>query len=244
MSETLSHLPSKSRELALDFTQALKDAFGSDLLAVMIYGSAAGGEYIEGKSDINIMIVLKTVTAAELENVAKAAKPFARKGLAVPLVFDKNHIATSLDTFPIEFSDMRHRHILLHGADPLEGCKIETRNLRFQCERELKSILVNLRRGFLQSAGKKENIQSLLESSLSSVIAACRGLVFLNGATPSNEIEGLLGEVQAIYKIDTAAIIEVWHFKKGKSNGKSELMKLFDDYCGEIALLAATADKL
>ena len=244
MSEKLSHLPQKSRETALDFTKALKDTFGADLLAVMIYGSAAGEEFIEGKSDINFMIVLAKVTAIELGNIAKVAKSYAKKGLAVPLVFDKNHIDTSLDTFPIEFSDMRNRHILLHGVDPLDNCQIETTNLRFQCERELKSILVNLRRGFLQGAGKQENLKILLESSLSSVFAACRGLIYLKSNNPSDKIEGLLGEVKEIYKIDTAAILKVWHLKQAKSDGKLELMKLFDDYCGEIHLLAMAADKL
>jgi predicted nucleotidyltransferase len=244
MSDKLNHLPSKSRDTALGFTKSLEAAFGGNLLSVILYGSATGGEFIEGKSDINILVVLQKVGAAELDMVARAAKDFSKKGLAIPLVFDKNHIATSLDTFPIEFSDMNRRHVLLFGVDPLENCRIETKNLRFQCERELKAIIINLRRGYLQSGGRKEYIQSMLESSLSSVIAACRGLVYLNGKTPSDSVDALISEVKSIYSIETAAITRVWHLKKGKSNGKPELMALYDDYSSEIALLAAAVDKL
>lgn len=244
MSDKLAHLPSKSRDVALGFAKSIETAFASNLISVMLFGSAAGGEFIEGKSDINILIVLQKVGAGELDLIIKAAKAYTKKGLAIPLVFDKNHIATSLDTFPIEFSDMRKRHILLFGTDPLEGAGIETKNLRYQCERELKSIIINLRRGYLQSGGRKDNIQTLLENSLSSVIAACRGMVYLSAKTPSDSIDMLIEEVKSIYNIEPEAIKRVWHLKKGKSNGKTELTSLLDDYNSEIAKLAATVDKM
>jgi len=244
MPDKLNHLPAKSRDVALGFTKSLEAAFVNNLLSVILYGSAAGGEFIEGKSDINTLIVLNKISITELDSIMKAAKDFTKKGLAIPLIFDTNHIATSLDTFPIEFSDMRQRHILLFGTDPLENAKIETKNLRFQCERELKSIIINLRRGYLQSAGRKENIQSLLVNSHSSVIAACRGLIYLSGKTPSDSIDSLIAEVKSIYNIETEAISRVWHLKKGKSDGKPELTSLLNDYSCEISKLAAAVDKM
>jgi hypothetical protein len=139
---------------------------------------------------------------------------------------------------------MRKRHILLYGADPLIKAEIERTNLRYQCEREFKSILVNLRRGFIQTGGKKENLETLLSGSLSSVLAACRGLIWLKGQAPSNGVEALLKDIEEKYKADTASLGRVWHLKKGHSGATATLEALFDDYCREIAQLATIVDSM
>ena len=243
-SDKLNHLPSKSREAALGFAEKLQKTFDKNLSSVILFGSASGAEFMEGKSDINILITLEKSCAADLNKIIDIAKEFIKKGLAIPLVFEKGHIASSLDTFPIEFSDMRQRHVLLYGADPLEQAQIETRNLRYQCERELKSIVVNLRRGYLQAGGKKENIRSLLEGSLSSVLAACRGMLYLAGKTPSDSAVTLIDEVEAQFNIKTDTIERVWQLKKAKDGGKTDLEALFDSYVREIADLATAVDKM
>jgi predicted nucleotidyltransferase len=242
--EKLTHLPQNSRDVVNEFTDSLVESLGENLASIILFGSAADGEYLEGKSDINILIILHGARVADLTVIMESGRKFAKKGLAIPFVFEKEHIETSLDTFPIEFSDMKKRHILLYGNDPLINVQIDKTNLRYQCEREFKSILVNLRRGFIQSGGKKENIESLLSGSLSSVLAACRGMIWLSGQVPPDSVDTLFSEVQNIYKADTAAIGRVWHLKKGHSGATATLEALLDDYCRDIAKLAAIADTM
>jgi predicted nucleotidyltransferase len=244
IAEKLAHLPQKSKDVIIEFSDKLVESLGENLSSVILFGSAAEGEYIEDKSDINILIILQNVRVVDLIVVMETGKKFAKKGLAVPFIFEREHIETSLDTFPIEFSDMRKRHILLYGADPLIKAEIERTNLRYQCEREFKSILVNLRRGFIQTGGKKENLETLLSGSLSSVLAACRGLIWLKGQAPSNGVEALLKDIEEKYKADTASLGRVWHLKKGHSGATATLEALFDDYCREIAQLATIVDSM
>lgn len=241
--EKLSHLPDKSRDTAAAFTDKIAKAFGEQLYSMILFGSAAGHDFIEGKSDINTMIILTSVRVADLEIIMEAGQKYARKGLAVPLVFEQGHVVSSLDTFPIEFSDMKQRHVLLYGEDPLEQATIEKRNLRYQCERELKSILVNLRRGFLRTEAKRENIENLLEDSLSSVLAACRGMIWMADKIPHDDASELLGDIRSIYKCDTTAIDRVWRLRKGQSGATAMLEALFEDYIVNIADLAAVVDR-
>jgi predicted nucleotidyltransferase len=244
MNEKLAHLPQKSQDVISEFSEKLVEALGENLGSVILFGSAAGGEYNESKSDINILIILQNVRIIDLTVIMEAGRKYAKKGLAIPFIFEREHIETSLDTFPIEFSDMLKRHILVYGNDPLENAKIEKTNLRYQCEREFKSILVNLRRGFLQTGGKGENIETLLAGSLSGVLAACRALIWLMGQAPPDNVETLLKDVQDKYKVDTDAIGRVWHLKKGHSGATATLEALFDDYSRNIAKFAAVVDKM
>lgn len=242
--ERLAHLPEKNREAVDGFARALIESLGDNLVSIILFGSAAGGEFVPGKSDINTLVKLRRAKAADLDVIMREGKKYAKGGISVPLVFEEGHIASSLDTFPIEFSDMKRRHILLHGVDPLENAAIEGRNLRYQCEREFKSMLVNLRRGYLRTEGKKENIRGLLEGSLSSVLAACRGMIWLSGKTPSDDTGALLKELAEIYKVEAGAIGRVWQLRKEKDGGGASLQAIFDDYLENLDQLAAVADKL
>jgi hypothetical protein len=211
---------------------------------MILFGSAASVNFIKGKSDINTMIILNQVKISDLEIIMEIGEKFKGKGLAVPLIFEKGHIVSSLDTFPIEFSDMKQHHILLDGEDPLEDAVIEKGNLRYQCEHEFKSILVNLRRGFLRTGAKRENIEALLGDSLSSVIASCRGMIWISGTTPPDDISDLLQAVKETYGTDTTAIDRVWRLQKGQSGATALLEALFEDYSVNISNLAAKADSL
>jgi len=240
----LSHLPEKSRDTIAKFTDKMVESLGENLSSALLFGSAVAGEYIEGKSDINILLTLQSVRAVDLNIILDNGKKFIKKGLAVPLIFEKDHITTSLDTFPIEFSDMKNRHILLYGTDPLENAHVDPRHLRYECERELKSILVNLRRGFMQTDGNRESLEALLGKSLSSILAACRGLLWHSGKTPPQDIVALLGMMQESYNVNMSAIERVWRVRKGESGATALLEAIFDDYTRNIAKLSAMVDKM
>jgi len=240
--QKLSNLPEKSQSMLVKFAGRIDRAFGDQLYSMMLFGSAAGGGYIEGKSDINTIIILEKVRVSDLEIIMESWQKYVRKGLALPLIFERGHIVTSLDTFPIEFSDMKQRHIVLYGNDPLADAVIEKTNLRYQCEREFKSALVNLRRGFLTTGAKRENIEALLENSLSSVLAACRGMIWMADKEPHDFIVDLLNDVRDIYGSDTSAIDRVWRLRKGHSGATAMLEALFEDYIVNIAELARVVD--
>jgi hypothetical protein len=244
LDEKLPNLPKKSRNMISDFTGKLVKAFEERLYSFILFGSAAGKNFIEGKSDINTMIILTEVVMSDLEIIMETWEKYARKGLAVPLIFEKGHVASSLDTFPIEFSDMKQRHILLHGADPLENAVIERKNLRYQCEREFKSMVVNLRRGFLRTEGKREKIEALLDESLASTLAACRGMIWMADKTPPDDTSDLLRMIIELYDTDTSAIDRVWRLHQGQSGATALLEALFEDYKNNLTDLAAVADGL
>lgn len=240
----MSGLSKKSRKMIAEFTGKLVEAFEERLYSFILFGSAAGKNFIEGKSDINTMIILTEMVMSDLEIIMEIWEKHAHKGLAAPLIFEKGHVPSSLDTFPIEFSDMKQRHILLHGTDPLENAVIEGRNLRYQCEREFKSMVVNLRRGFLRTEGKREKIEALLDESLASVLAACRGMIWMADKTPPDDISDLLKMIIDIYQSDTSAIDRVWRLHQGQSGATALLEALFEDYKNNLTDLAAVADRL
>lgn len=140
---------------------------------------------------------------------------------------------------------MKQNHILLQGIDPLAEAEIETKNLRYQCETQFKSQLVQLRRGFLASGENQEAVTSLITASVTSIIAACRGMALLSGKTPPENKTDLLKMVQDDYDIDMSAIDEAWRLKRGEANQSTATLEmLFDKYLIAIEKLADVVDRM
>jgi predicted nucleotidyltransferase len=252
MKDKLNHLPHKSRSAIIGFTESLIEVFGDDLYSVFLFGSAARAalrgktsEFKEGASDINLTIILEKVTTRELNIILNSAGKFKKRGLAIPLIFRRGHIPSSLDTFPLEFSEMKQHHIVLYGADPLADAVIETKNLRYQCEVEFKGQLVQLRRGYLAAGEDREALTGLLSASVSSIMAACKGMAMLKGKTSSESVTELLKQVQVDYSIDTGAIDEALKLKHDEAEGSTATLEgLFDRYMGAIEKLANVVDEM
>lgn len=251
MNDKLRHLPEKSQSLMIKFAERLIESFGENLYSLILFGSAAramkrkGDDFKEGASDINTLIILEKVTTHELNIITEIGRKFKGQGLAIPLVFKRGHINSSLDTFPLEFSDMKQNHIILHGADPLEEAQIETQNLPHQCEVEFKGQLVQLRRGYLAAREDQQILTGLISTSVTSILAACRGMVLIAGKVPPDNKPDLLKIVHDDYSVDTSPIEEALKIKHGESGGASAALEiLFDKYLASIEKLADVVDGL
>lgn len=148
-----------------DFTGQLKAMLGANLISVILYGSKARGEDIKRHSDINILLILNKIDLSALNAVAQIKKKLVFRKMS-PLVFSKDYMNNSLDTFPVEFSDIKENHSLLYGEDCLKDLKIDLKNLRHQCEWELKSKIIQLQKFYINSGAKAKALQQFLLKSL------------------------------------------------------------------------------
>ena len=96
--------------------------FDKELVSLIIYGSAASGHYIQGKSDINLLVV---VTPAGIDsNRMFWIRSGEKRHVAMPLIMTKDFILCSLDSFPIEFLNMKNNHVLIYGENVKESFEL------------------------------------------------------------------------------------------------------------------------
>ncbi|MBW1920906.1 MAG: hypothetical protein JRI81_11880, partial [Deltaproteobacteria bacterium] len=91
------------REIFEEIVQDYKSLFGQELESIILYGSAAGSEYVAGKSDINFMIVLSEQGIDHLDRAFKTVERWKKRKVATPLFLTRFYVETSTDTFPIEY---------------------------------------------------------------------------------------------------------------------------------------------
>src|SRR5690606_40348658 len=94
----------------------LERDFGSSLKSVLLFGSLARGEYIDGVSNINLLVLMDDVNVALLDRAVSHAKRWRERG-AVPLLLEVGEWPRAADVFAIEIADMQDEHEVVDGAD-------------------------------------------------------------------------------------------------------------------------------
>ncbi len=144
-------LPPRLERQINAFGLGLSKALKENLLGITLYGSAAAisnsrAEFIPAYSNLNILVLLKSTAPLELKKATRIVNKFKK---ITSLFLTEEYILSSTDVFPIEFLDMQENYILLYGKDFLKDLRIDLKNLRFQCEHELKAKLLSLKQLYL-----------------------------------------------------------------------------------------------
>lgn len=202
---------------ARSFAADLQSVYGDALAGVVLYGSAARGEYREGVSDLNVLVLLRDASPAVLRRGSALARAWAEAGNPPPLVLGDEEFRDSADVFPMELADMRDAHVLLHGADPFAGLEISPRDLRLQLERELKGAWIRLRTRYLALGADGKELEPVLVKSLSTFLVMFRTVLRLGDGGGIREPEAVIQETARRVGFDPAPLLEIHRARHGRA---------------------------
>lgn len=160
-------------------TEALKQRCPESLKSVVLYGSAAAGDFVEKKSDYNILVITENLNIQTLKAFSDTAAKWAQAGNPPPLLFTQERLAQATDVFPIELLDIRECHKVIYGPNLVKNLPIETANLRLQIEHELRGKLIQLRQRYLLTKAKEKAVIRLMAESLSTFLVLFRAALRL-----------------------------------------------------------------
>jgi len=164
-------------ERFLERTEAL---FHTDYSAVL-YGSAARGNYVEGRSDVNLLVVTSRLTPVELRGLGAELREFERQRFAPPLLITATEWARAADVFPIEITDMKLAYRVLKGADPVATQSVRPGDLRRALEAEFRGKLLRLRVHFGLYGDDPEALATVVGHSAGSIRVLLRCMLALAG---------------------------------------------------------------
>ena len=149
------------------FSERLEATLGSELVSVVLYGSAAAGVRSEKYSVYNVLVVCQDLSFDILDRISPLTQEWAALGNPPPLLFTLERLKKSSDVFPIELLDIKETHEMLFGEDVLRVLPINQSHLRSQLEHELKGKLIQLRESYLLAEGRNGEVSQLMLQSLS-----------------------------------------------------------------------------
>jgi len=149
-----------------EFVSRTRAALGDDLQSIILYGSAATGDFHPDFSNVNLLCVLRNTSYQTLGRFAPTVAWWNAKKHPSPLVLTAREIERSADVFSIELFDIQQRHRVLFGEDPLAKLQVPMHLHRAQLEYEMREKLILLRERMLAVSFDKSRLWDLLLHSL------------------------------------------------------------------------------
>ena len=229
-----------------ELAHALEEIYGDELKSVVLYGSAAGEDYSKRYSDFNVFCVLSRPTPAMLAKANGAVRKWVKRGNPPPHFFGPEHIERSLDVFPAEFLDMKDRHKVIIGTDPLSGITPDPGNLRRQIESEMKGKLIHLRALYAAGCHKPREIAGLMISSFPTFLASFRAALRLMGEAPPKDAREVVELLSTRAGFDPQVFLDIVDVRMGSSilPRGDEALAAFERYLTELEAVTTYIDRL
>jgi len=236
--------PEAAERIGPFFEEALEKR-GDAVHSLHIVGSAITEDFNPKRSDINSVIVLKERDLNFFEFLAPMGKKYGKKRLAPPVVLTLDFIRRSADVFPIEFLTYKLIHKAVWGEDIFSAIQINKKDLRSQCERELKSKLVGLGEGYISSKGDKKTLVEGYIRYMVNYIPLFRGIIHLAGKEPPVARLDVIKALPAATGVNTDVFERVYRAKASIARfSKEDLKGIFEDYYEATERLAGFIDEI
>jgi hypothetical protein len=216
----------------------LRVVFGERLRSLVTYGPQN-----EGRTDapLTCLALVSSLTAADLEACARFSARWKKARIATPLLLPEDEFLRSLDAFPLEYSEIIRTQRPVFGADPFATAVIDREDLRRACETQVKSHLVHLREGFLETGGNPSAIAALVTDSAAAFAGLLRNVGRLTGVNVNERMEATRGGARAA-SLPDGLISDLLALEHPSTVPTADPARLFPEYLRAVEQLARTVD--
>jgi hypothetical protein len=123
----------------------LSRAAGPNLAGVVLYGGLARGRYRPGRSDVNVVVLLREATGAALAAIHPPLRTAWRAIRVEPFLMTPAEVPAAAAAFSTKFLDIKEHHVLLTGEDPFVGLVIDPADVLRNVRDSLRNLRFRLR---------------------------------------------------------------------------------------------------
>lgn len=238
-------LPDDTQKLLQTYVKDVKGVFGEQLEGMLLYGSAVRGEFLPGRSNLNILLLVSSYDSAVLKKYGALHRHWSKEQIVVPLFLTEEELHTSAAVFPLEFLEIQEQHRVLGGHDPFIGFHVKTDRLRDAVVQGVTSHLLRLRQRYVEGGGSDDATTILLPLSITSIVPLLRGVQRLIGRPVLSHSDAVIKDVAEQLKLDLQGLLDAWLLKRGQiSPGPREVPRFFDRYLQAATLLTLAVAEL
>ena len=213
----------------------LKSIFGDRFRSLVAY------EGIAGDDRTSTLAVVDGLSADDLRACVGQVAAWDEAGLATPLFVAAHEFERSLDAFPLEFGAILADYVAVSGADPFVGLRVDPADLRQACEVQVRSHLLHLREGFLETRGRGDALAVLIGRSAGAFAALVSSIARLEGQT-SGDAAAAARHVERILNLPGGPVTEVTTLVGVHEITSAHAERLFPSYLDAVERLVSYVD--
>jgi hypothetical protein len=235
----------KQLQLTREFVERIRAAAGENVLSIILYGSAAEGEFHPEYSDLNLLCVLRDCSFACLQKLAPVVGWWHAKRHHPPLLLTAAELKNSAGTFSIEFLDMKQRYRVLYGEDALQPLPVPMSQHRFQLEYEMLEKLALLRQHLLLAGNNEKQLWEVMLHSVSSFTTLFRHTLIELGQAGWKHSREAVAELAARLNFSSSAFVKLMDIRAGKQDRRRlHASSVATEYLQTIEKVAAAVDTM
>lgn len=191
-------------EVLAELVQNAVRAFGADLLSVVLFGSAAE-QRLRPSSDVNLLLLLERFEPDEVDAFREPLRTAHTAIRANAMFLLRAELPDAAELFAFKFWDIRHRHRVLHGADPFAQLAISDAALRLRLREVLLNLALRLRERYVRLSLREEQLVPVIADAAGPLRVAAAALLALRGqpvASPREALEQLAAAAQDAEVLD------------------------------------------
>ncbi|HEX7150002.1 MAG TPA: nucleotidyltransferase domain-containing protein [Thermoanaerobaculia bacterium] len=200
---TIEALPQPVRDTLDGLVVAAQRAFGDDLRAIVLYGSAAEGR-MRATSDVNVAIVLLHFVEERADQFREPFR-FAAAAIAVKAMFLlEDEIDDAAKEFAQKFADIARRRRVLYGDDPFAHLDIPREALITRVQQVLLNLTLRLRQNYVERSLREEQCALTVAEVAGPLRTSAAAILELEGRgrlPPKESLETLAAELGGYQKL-------------------------------------------
>jgi hypothetical protein len=234
--------PAQVADEAARWAKPLIENLSDGFVALYLYGSAVDPGFDPAHSDVNLLLVADALPATTIRKLSEDFPGGGPMGAPANVVaMSRDQITRATDTFALELSEVRHRGKLVAGDDLLAGVEIPNDSLRHHLERELRVLIVTLRRVYLEGRDDEKALVAAMCEGIGTVVACARGIAYLRGSTMPLTAESALKNAAEWAEIEERPWVEAWHLRH-ESVPQTAVDSIYLDFLDAVATLMRKVD--
>jgi hypothetical protein len=194
---------------------------------------------------LNILCVLSQLTPHELVQSEPVFRWWRELGNPSPLLLTEEEVASSSDSFPMEFHDMQEHRRVLYGKDVIADLVIDRSFYRAQVEHELRAKLIRLRQKAAEVLANADRLTKLMTDSVSTFCVLGRHALILSGAPPKWKKAEIVAALEDALRMSFAATNHVLAIRAANpAKAPQDAGSIFTSYLKEMNSLVQFVDGL
>ncbi|MEP7330389.1 MAG: nucleotidyltransferase domain-containing protein, partial [Betaproteobacteria bacterium] len=138
------------------FVDAALDVLGTDLVSIILFGSAALGR-LRATSDVNVLVVIRDWKPERTDRLREPLRTAIARIRLAPLFIRSDELHDAALAFADRFSDILRRRRVLYGEDAVDGIVIPRAALIARERQSLLNNIVRLRQTYLVRSLRPED---------------------------------------------------------------------------------------
>jgi predicted nucleotidyltransferase len=176
----LEGVPANVATVLSRFVSAVQDAYSSDLVSIVLYGSAAEGK-LTSTSDVNLLVVLRAFSRDKTDRMRDMFQT-AEAAIKLQAMFLlEDEVSSASKLFAQKFADILRRHKVIFGIDPLSDIKIDRADKIFRLRQVLLNLALRLRVSYVARGRRPEQVARILAETAGPLRTAATTLLELEG---------------------------------------------------------------